>query len=183
MQNCKILIGRDNTLIIEDGVLLINTEINISGSGHTVVLKKGCKITRKGRIRVEDTGNTIVIGSNTHISGAFLSASDYNTEIEIGEDCLFSANIIIRTSDGHSILNSEDTRINPGQDVTIGNKVWIGYGATILKGASIGDNCIVGTEAVVPGKTYPAGSVIAGTPAKVVKTDIHWCTERIKTEK
>ena len=53
---------------------------------------------------------------------------------------------------------------------TIGDNTVVGMGAVILTGAVIGENCIVGAGAVVPGKTNaPAGSVLLGNPAKVVK--------------
>ena len=53
--------------------------------------------------------------------------------------------------------------------VTIGNNVFIGTKAVILKGTTIGDNCIVGAGSVVRG-TFPDGVVIAGNPAKVICT-------------
>lgn len=53
---------------------------------------------------------------------------------------------------------------------TIGDNVLIGMGATVLNGARIGDDCIVGAGALVTGKMdAPAGSMILGSPAKVVR--------------
>ena len=53
---------------------------------------------------------------------------------------------------------------------TVGDNVLIGMGATVLNGAKIGDNCIVGAGALVTGKMdAPAGSMILGSPAKVVR--------------
>ena len=52
----------------------------------------------------------------------------------------------------------------------MGDNVLIGMGATVLNGAKIGDNCIVGAGALVTGKMdAPAGSMILGSPAKVVR--------------
>jgi acetyltransferase-like isoleucine patch superfamily enzyme len=53
--------------------------------------------------------------------------------------------------------------------VRVGNNVWIGYGACILRGVTIGDNAIVGTSAVVT-KDVPANAVVAGIPARVIRT-------------
>jgi acetyltransferase-like isoleucine patch superfamily enzyme len=53
--------------------------------------------------------------------------------------------------------------------VEIGNNVWIGDKATILPGVTIGDNCIVAANAVVT-KSIPENSIVAGNPAKVIKT-------------
>ena len=52
--------------------------------------------------------------------------------------------------------------------ITIGNEVWIGFGATILSGVTIGRGAIVGSNAVVV-KDVPAYSIVVGNPAKVVK--------------
>lgn len=54
---------------------------------------------------------------------------------------------------------------------TIGDDCLIGMGAIVLSGAVLGDGCIVGAGALVTGKTNaPAGSVLLGSPAKVVKS-------------
>jgi acetyltransferase-like isoleucine patch superfamily enzyme len=52
--------------------------------------------------------------------------------------------------------------------VRVGNNVWIGYGACILRGVTVGDNAIIGTSAVVT-KDVPANAVVAGVPARVVR--------------
>jgi acetyltransferase-like isoleucine patch superfamily enzyme len=54
------------------------------------------------------------------------------------------------------------------RDVRVGNNVWIGYGAQILRGVSVGDNAIVGASAVVT-KDVPANAVVAGAPARVIR--------------
>lgn len=59
--------------------------------------------------------------------------------------------------------------IDRPRKITIGRNVWVGLNAIILKGTEIGDNSVVGAGAVVRGK-FPANCVIAGNPAKVVKT-------------
>jgi acetyltransferase-like isoleucine patch superfamily enzyme len=52
--------------------------------------------------------------------------------------------------------------------VRVGNNVWIGYGASILRGVTIGDGAVVGTYAVVT-KDVPANAVVGGVPAKVLR--------------
>jgi carbonic anhydrase/acetyltransferase-like protein (isoleucine patch superfamily) len=53
---------------------------------------------------------------------------------------------------------------------TIGNNSLIGIGSTILNGATIGENCLVGANALITeGKSFPDGSLILGSPAKVVR--------------
>jgi maltose O-acetyltransferase len=54
--------------------------------------------------------------------------------------------------------------------ITIGDDVWIGAHAIILKGVALGDGCVVAAGAVVTKGDYQPGSILAGNPAKVVKT-------------
>ncbi len=49
----------------------------------------------------------------------------------------------------------------------VGNNVWIGYGACILRGTTVGDNAIIGTSAVVT-KDVPERGVVGGIPAKLL---------------
>ncbi|MDE0838047.1 MAG: acyltransferase [Kiritimatiellae bacterium] len=114
----------------------------------------------------------IEIGDHTFVgNGCTFSAG---REIRVGAHCLISALVRIHDNDGHPLdikrrLNHEpigDAEVAP---VIIGDNVWIGAGATILKGVSVGDGSVIGTGAVVTADV-PAGTVVAGNPAKVVKT-------------
>lgn len=58
--------------------------------------------------------------------------------------------------------------------ITLGNHVWVGQGARILKGANIGSGSVVGMSAIVTRGDYPEAAVIVGNPAKVVRTNIRW---------
>lgn len=177
--NCKInLTGNNNKLIIEKKVVLKNVHFEITGYSNTIIIKEGTVFGEGGRFRIEDANNKIEIGRDVAVSEAFIAASDFNTKITIGDNCLLSAKIIMRTSDGHSILDSDNKRINPGDDIEIGEHVWIGYGVTILKGSRIGENSIIGTEAIISGKPIPAGSIAVGI-GKVVKSGVNWCKERL----
>ena len=62
---------------------------------------------------------------------------------------------------------------NKPRDIRLGEHVWIGQNATILKGVSIGNNSIVAFGTVVT-KDVPANAIVAGVPSKVVKTGITW---------
>ena len=129
---------------------------------------------------IEDEHCSLIIGDNTDFVSCFFAIRDNGTKVEIGKDCMFSAQTILRTSDAHSIVNHEDgQRINQGKDVKIGDHVWVGYGANILKGTRIDNNCIVGTQSIVAGITLPESSIAAGNPAKIVKKNINWLRERI----
>lgn len=131
---------------------------------------------RKLEVMTEAKGSQLIIGENFGInSGYFLFYKKENNKIEIGDDCMFSKNITIRTCDGHNIKSLETGKIiNEDEDIKIGNHVWLGQDVSVLKGVEIPDNTIVGFKSVVTKKFTDKNTVIAGIPAKVVKTNVNW---------
>lgn len=180
MKGVRIYIsGSSNEIEIGEMSTLTDVSISIHGSGNRIILGRrnfltGCSFC------IEDDGNRIETGEHTYIyNNTELSAIE-GTTLTVGADCLFSADITIRTGDSHSILNREGKRINPSADVSIGNHVWIGKGASVLKSSRIAENCVVGTGAVITGSApVQAGTILAGSPARIVKTDITWSQQRV----
>lgn len=127
-------------------------------------------------------GNDIVIhikGGTTITYGVHFCAQEDGTKIVIGSDCMLSNTIAIRTSDSHPIYDIKTgTRLNDASDVIIGNHVWIAPNVKIMKGVTIGDNSIIGTDTIVT-KQIPGNVLAVGHPAKVVKTEIKWTRERL----
>lgn len=110
-----------------------------------VTLGKGVSIWYNAVLRGDE--GAITVGEDTNIQdGAVL-----HEETTVGRGCTI----------GHSAIV---------HGCTVGDNVLIGMGAVVLNGARIGDNCIVGAGALVTGKMdAPAGSMILGSPAKVVR--------------
>lgn len=119
-------------------------------------------------------GGRIEIGHNTHFTGKIHIACIEGKQVHIGERCLFSDEITLRTGDSHSILNRDGMRINPADDIYIGEHVWVGQQVVILKGAHIGNKSIVGTRALVTGKMFEDGVVLAGSPAREIESNVSW---------
>lgn len=96
-----------------------------------------------------------------------------------GKDCMFSNTIIVRTSDSHAIIDTiTHKRINPAKNVIIGDHVWIAPSTTIMKGAKIGSNTIIGSHTLVT-KEIPSNVLAVGMPAKIVKEGVTWSREDI----
>ena len=72
------------------------------------------------------------------------------------------------------ILLTKNKVLNIGKIIKIGNHVWIGRRVDLLKGTKINDNSIVGFGSVVTGNIDESNVVIAGFPAKVIKTGVNW---------
>jgi acetyltransferase-like isoleucine patch superfamily enzyme len=125
---------------------------------------------------------TASIGDYTLLNGALVMAEE---RIEIGSYCIISWNVGIADSDFHPISPAarlqDSLAMAPYLDdrperpkirtapVIIEDNVWIGMGAIILKGVTIGKNSIVGAGAVVS-RSVPPNTIVAGNPAVPVKT-------------
>lgn len=100
-------------------------------------------------VRADNT--PIVIGARSNIQEGAMLHSDPGAPLRIGEDC---------TIGHHAILHG----------CTVGDRSLIGMGAILLNHAVIPEDCIVGAGALVTeGKTFPAGSLIIGSPARAVR--------------
>ncbi len=95
---------------------------------------------------------TITVGRGSNVQDGSVMHADIGYPLTLGDHVTI----------GHMVML---------HGCTIGDESLIGIGATVLNGAVIGKNCLVGAGSLVTeGKTFPDGSMIMGTPAKVVKT-------------
>ena len=126
----------------------------------------------KGTFHIEH-GFLCVFGSNITIGNNFFA--NYNVQlldpnrIEIGDDVLLAPNVIVCTA-GHPVdpaLRAQG--LEYAKPIKIGNGVWVGAGAIILPGVTIGDHSVIGAGAVV-NRDIPANCVAVGNPARVIKT-------------
>lgn len=101
--------------------------------------------------------------------------------ISIGNDVHMNKNFTIMSHDfSHSVFISlYGEFLSSSGSVTIGNNVWFGTNVTVLKGVTIGDNCIIGAGSIVT-KSIPANSVAVGVPCKVVCTIEEYYKKREK---
>jgi acetyltransferase-like isoleucine patch superfamily enzyme len=113
------------------------------------------------------------IGKNFSCWGCEILLNGRGNSVYVGDDCLFSKEIHIMNGDGHPLyVMGEEWK--PQTDVRIGNNVWMGMGAWVLKNVSIADGCVIGAASVVTKSFYKKNSALAGNPAHVVKENIIW---------
>ncbi len=176
-ENAFHIIGDNNTIVIGPNTIIRNTSFFISGSSNTITVGDHCSFML-GQFHVEGDKNGISLGDGVTIhgrgNGAVHMAVDEGSRIVIGDDCMLSNDIQIRSTDSHSILDASGKRINPAKDVVIGKHCWIGMRATVLKGAVLSPNTVVAAGSVVT-KAFDVGNcVLAGNPAAVVNEGINW---------
>jgi acetyltransferase-like isoleucine patch superfamily enzyme len=138
------------------------------------------EIAVKGRV---DFGRFVWIGDNTKIRchegrveigdktvmGQECTISAYQ-HVRIGQQCVIADRAMFIDFD-HGVVEVDRAIRLQGiykRDVIVGSNVWIGYGACVLRGVSVGDNSIVGTNSVVT-KDVPANAVVAGIPARIIR--------------
>ncbi|MDE6657379.1 MAG: sugar O-acetyltransferase [Oscillospiraceae bacterium] len=112
-----------------------------------------------------DCGKNIRIGKHVFIN-AGCKFQDQGG-ITIGDGTLIGHNVVLATLN-HEIAPAKRQGMIP-KPIKIGKNVWIGSNATILAGVTIGDNAIVGAGAVVT-KNIPENKIVAGIPAKIIKS-------------
>jgi acetyltransferase-like isoleucine patch superfamily enzyme len=120
----------------------------------------GTKIrAHEGEVRI---GAKSVLGQECTIS-AF-------QHVSIGRECIVADRVMLIDFD-HGVVEVERPIRHQGiykRDVRIGHNVWIGYGASFLRGVTVGDNSVVGTYTVV-NKDVPANAVVAGVPVRLLR--------------
>ena len=182
MKRCNILVcGHNNYVKIEPGLTrLNNTSITIYGNNCSIYIGAGCNLNNC-ELYIEDNNGMIHLKRHITITGHTEIAVIEGTKVTVGEDCLFSSQITIRTGDSHSILDqSSGCRINLSKDIIIGDHVWIGNDVKILKGVTIDNHSIVATGAILTESNYPSHCIIGGIGnGRVLKTGIDWCPQRI----
>lgn len=170
--------GNNNEIIVGGNAKKSNISIQIYGDNNKIIFGDNFKMN--GIIDIgfkwhNKVNNAIIkIGNNTDINAANIIILEPDSQITIGDNCLFASEIDIWASDTHSIIDLEGNLLNYGGKIEIGNHVWIGKGVKISKNAKISDSSIVGWASVVSKKFEEPNVVIAGNPAKIVKQNVNW---------
>lgn len=122
-------------------------------------------------VRIVVDGGRLVLGHGTNVNGLgtkILVAED----VTIGSGCTFSWDVQVLDNDFHTM--TVGGRQQPSSaPVRIGDRVWLGTRAVVLKGVTIGDGAVVAAGAVVT-KDVPAHAIVAGVPARVVGSADSW---------
>lgn len=170
--------GVENSIVIEDDVRMKNCQIVIRGNCNKIIIRKH-SFLNEVEFHMEDDFNEINIGSNTSLCGRSHLATIEGTKITIGDNCLFSSDLLFQTGDSHSILDAHGKRTNKSKDISIGNHVWIGTRVTCLKGVHIAEDSIVAATTTLCRQYNQRNVVIGGVPGEIIKTEVNWEATRI----
>jgi acetyltransferase-like isoleucine patch superfamily enzyme len=169
----RFKISRNARIKILDGDLTINSFETARSSACT-------SFVVGDHVVVEAHGNfSLLYGADIKIfeGGKLFLSSGYSNvglqirckqSIRIGKNVAIAKDVVIMDSDAHQIENDGYVM---SREVCIEDNVWIGTRAMILKGVTLGQGAIVAAGSVVT-KDVPDHSMVAGVPAKVIKTDV-----------
>ena len=150
-----------------DGPLFLGSRLELQiGRRGRIEFGRFVWIGHGSKIRCHE--GVVEIGAKT-VLGQECTISAYE-RVRIGEQCVIADRAMFIDFD-HGVVEVERPIRRQGiytRPVEVGSNVWIGYGACILRGVSVGDNAIVGTNAVVT-KDVPANAVVVGVPARIVR--------------
>lgn len=134
--------------------------------GDNVLIGRNAWIELAG----DDKNAKVEIGDGTNIGRGVMISSAKN--ISVGKKCLISYNVSMLDHDHCFVSNVSpmDSGITDPSAIKIGDNCFIGAHSFILKGVHLGEHCVVGANSVVT-KSFPDNSIVAGSPARQIKTN------------
>lgn len=170
--------GNNNKVKIELPSNFINVAIVMDGDNNEFHLKPTKHRTIRHTTFGMEGGSKISVGSGLSAYRDVHIVAKNGKNISIGDECMFAREIMIRNNDGHIILDRKTGELlNPPEDITIGDNVWLGMRVLIFKGSVIPNGSVVGAGALVNKKFDEENILIAGVPAKKIRSDIEWRRE------
>lgn len=174
LKYCRISINKTAKIILNSNFTMGSKQVKSSHLETRLLLEKDSKMTINGSFNMYcNSYIRVVKGGELTLDGGFINENVQITcasKIFIGKGCAIARDVIIRDYDGHTI---EHDGFQIAMPIKIGNHVWIGNRAMILKGVTIGDGAIIAAGAIVT-KDVPAECVAAGIPARIIKQNIKW---------
>lgn len=150
-----------------DGICFVCSGVKLEiGRNAKLHVGRWAWIGNGSKIRVHE--GEVQIGTKT-VMGQECTISAYQ-HVQIGRECIIADRVMLIDFD-HGVVEVDRPIRLQGiykRDVNVGHNVWVGYGACILRGVDVGNNAIVGTNAVVTGDV-PENAVVGGVPARVIR--------------
>lgn len=168
-RHAVIDIGKSASVELHANITIAPIEVKGSKRESILFVRPGGKLIVNGPVTIQ-TGGTLQVQNDASIEigkayinhGATIIAGNH---MKIGNELLCSRNVTIFDSDFHKIVDADGNQLNTPRDIEIGDHVWIGVNATLLRGAKIGDGAVIAAGSVVGGKIKP-GTMASGNPAR-----------------
>jgi acetyltransferase-like isoleucine patch superfamily enzyme len=160
----RVFVGRG--VIIEDGVEIQGRSYRGVTLGDGVTVRNGAMV-RPSSYYGREQGDGCAIGPGSNVGAlCYLGCAGF---IEIGRDVLMGSMVQL-IAEEHVVTGNETIKTSgtTRRGICIGDGCWLGAGSIVLDGVELGAGCVVGAGAVVT-RSWPAGSVLAGVPATLLR--------------
>jgi acetyltransferase-like isoleucine patch superfamily enzyme len=181
-QGRKVLIGAGfrvigvNRIDVHGGQLRLGiSRFGFAGKDLPGLLRVEGHLSVLGTVKV-GSGNRWDVGRAAEVrigAGTYLGPSTrliITEGLQIGSNCAISWDCQFLDDDFHTIRAGRQS----AAPITIGDRVWIGTRASVLRGSVIGDGCVVAAGSIVRGDFSEPRTLIAGTPARVIRRAVDW---------
>lgn len=155
-------------------VTLMNSSgyVSINVGNNDAIIEFGENVSGAYDLRLW-RNSKVVIGNETTSNGVRIICD--NSQFSCGNDCMFSDEIIVQTSDQHGVVDlTKGVIINDEyKSISLGDHVWLGRRSMLLGSVNIGTGSIVGAGSIVT-SDVPEKSISVGVPSKIIRTDSTW---------
>lgn len=181
----RVIVGRGSRLRVDrsasvefaPGATLVVGLMHDTPAGAVLRMKPRSSMRINGRVQLMrgssiavGHGGSLTIGGGTFFNdGAMLVCHERMT---IGDDCAIAWGARLLDTDVHTLTRNGATT-DQVPEVRLGDRCWIGAGATVVKGVSIGPGAVVAASSVVT-RDVPEHALVGGVPAQVLNDDVEW---------
>ena len=165
--------GKDAEIILNGDLQIGANSFGNNGRSNIVRIDQGGQMTVDGHFKLM-YGADVIVFKGGHLrcgKNSFINSDckvRCHKAISIGEGCKISHDLTLMDSDAHHLEGDNHT-----SEVIIEDHVWIASRVTVLSGTRIGAGSVVATGSVVRG-TFPPCSLIGGTPARIIRSNVVW---------
>lgn len=167
-----LLIVKGDNNKVEMGTVIIRSSSILGMTGLKLIVGQlpglGAGVSRTA------SGCSVRIGDRVVINGATVYLQEDGSHVYIGDDSQISWGVDIWCTDAHTITDLRGAPVNYADSIEIGRHVWVGKDVKIGKNTRIADNSIVGWGSIVTKRFDEPNVIIAGIPAKIVKSGVNW---------
>lgn len=169
-------LGKDSYVKIYEPFVINKCFFQVGDNGHIEIQENSNMFELY--IRMAAANSKVEIGNNFITSTAkfILARGGSNNSIIIGNNCLFSYNISILTSDEHSVfdVNTKKLLNNSGGNIVVSDHCWLGNDVCLTKRAKLPQDTICATKSLINKEFLEKNTMLAGIPAKIIKKFVSW---------
>ena len=194
LNNLRIDLSANSVISIGENTNFTQPDVVIETRGYDgtakVEIGKSCIfMDTLFRLYLHRAESLVLINSHTTFGEKVSLRANQGKKIIIGKDCMFSSHIELWAGDGHTIMDVKTKSPinlfadhgNPKNKIVFGDHTWVGYRSIVMGGTNIGDGSIIGAQSVVKG-IFPNNCSVAGSPAKIIKTDVAWSRDMVTND-